>query len=84
MSIGVFVEKEHKPTMREIFAAIGSRRALWENLIQFLTDNYRIKGDLVFGGKSYGWALRYRRGGKALTTIYPASEGFVVIEAGSR
>lgn len=77
MGAGMFVDREHQPTAREISAAIGSRRSLWENLIQFIADNYRIKGDLTFLGKNYGWALRFRKGGKALTTLYPAKETFI-------
>jgi hypothetical protein len=77
MSMGIFVDKGHKPTSREIASAIGTKRPLWEELIRFLTENYHVKGNLVFGGMSYGWALRYRKGGRALTTIYPAREGFV-------
>ena len=77
MSIGIFVDKEHRPTAREISAAIGSGRPLYENLIQFITDSYRITGDLTFCGKKYGWTLRFRKGGKPLTTIYPARESFI-------
>ena len=78
MGIGVFVDKGRKPTTRGILATLGSRRRLWEELIRFIAENYRVDGDLIFGGKNYGWALRYRKGGKALTTIYPARESFVV------
>jgi len=77
MTLGIFVDKDHQPTTREISAAIGSRRPLWENLIQFITDNYRINGELTFCGKNYGWALRYRKGSKPLTTIFPARESFI-------
>jgi len=77
MNIGIFLDEEHQPTRRQISAAIGSRRSLWQNLVQFITDNYRIKGDLTFCGENYGWALRFRKGGKPLTTIYPARESFV-------
>jgi hypothetical protein len=78
MGTGVFVDKGHRPTSREISSEIGSKRHLWGELVRFLTKNYHIKGELVYGGKGYGWALRYRRDGRALTTIYPAREGFVV------
>ena len=78
MAIGTFVDKGHRPTMKEILASIGSRRGLWEELIRFIAEKYRPKGKFIFGGENYGWAFRYRRGGKALTTIYPAREGFVV------
>jgi len=78
MSIGVFVEKDHEPTIEEIFAAIGSKRPLWEKLTSFIADNYRIQGELMFYGKNYGWAMRFRKGGKALLSMYPGRESFTV------
>ena len=78
MSIGVFVSKDHKPTMREMLASIGSKRELWEDLARFIDENYRVKSDLAFYGKNYGWAVRYRRSGKALLSLYPGKESFTV------
>lgn len=78
MSIGTFVDKQHQPTMKEIFASIGSKKELWQNLTRFIADNYRIKSDFAFYGKNYGWALRFRKAGKALLSIYPGEEGFTV------
>lgn len=78
MGVGVFINKEHQPTSDEVFAAIGSKRSLWENLTQFILNNYHIQGDFTFYGKNYGWALRFRKGGKALLSIYPTNESFTV------
>jgi len=78
MAIRAFVDKEHQPTMREIFASIGTKRKSWEGLAQFIADNYRIEGDFAFYGKNYGWALRFRKGGKALVSIYPGKDSFTV------
>nr|MDO8080937.1 DUF3788 domain-containing protein [Candidatus Freyarchaeota archaeon] len=78
MSIGVFVDKEHQPTMEEIFAVLGSKRSLWEKLTKFVADNYRTKDDFAFYGKNYGWAVRFRKGGKALLSLYPGKESFTV------
>jgi hypothetical protein len=78
MVIGTFLDKEHQPTMREIFASIGAKRKSWERLAQFIADNYRIRGDLAFYGKNYGWASRFRKGGKVLASIYPGKDSFTV------
>lgn len=75
LTFGTFVDREHKPTMKDIFAAIGSTRQLWEKLIYFIADNYHIEGDLALCGNEL--ALRFRKGGKALMTIFPADESFV-------
>lgn len=78
MAIGTIVEKQHQPTMREIFASIGSKKELWDSLERFLTENYRTKRDSAFYGKNYGWAVRFRKAGKALLSMYPGEESFTV------
>jgi len=77
MSIGVFSDKDHQPTSREVFDALGSKKPLWEQLTQFIADNYQMPGDLSFGGKKYGWNVWYRRSGKTLASLYPQQEYFV-------
>jgi hypothetical protein len=76
MAIGVFTDKLHQPATAEIVAAIGSKRLLWENLTAFIADSYRLKSDLAFYGKNYGWALRFRKAGKALLSLYPSQDSF--------
>lgn len=78
MAIGVFADKEHRPTGEEILAAVGSSRAWWENLNRFVAENYRTREDFAFYGKNYGWALRFRKGGKALLSMYPGQDSFTV------
>jgi hypothetical protein len=78
LSIGAFVDKEHQPTMEEIRALIGSKKELWENLTGFIAGNYRVRSDLTFYGKNYGWALRFRKAGKALLSMNPREGSFTV------
>ena len=76
MAVGTFVEKEHQPTMREISISVGSKKDLWDSLERFVAENYRTKRDFAFYGKNYGWALRFRKGGKALLSMYPGEGSF--------
>lgn len=78
MGIGAFSDKQHQPAMREILASIGSKKELWEKLDHFIVDNYRTRPDFAFCGKNYGWALRYRKAGKALLSMYPGNGNFTV------
>jgi hypothetical protein len=78
MPVESFVEKQHQPTMREVFASIGSKKGLWENLEKFVAEKFRTKRDFVFYGKNYGWALRFRKAGKALFSMYPGERIFTV------
>jgi hypothetical protein len=76
MSIGIFTDRLHQPTQDEIMDVLASSRAAWEALTQYVSENYRVKADFGFYGKNYGWALRLRKGGKALLSLYPSSDGF--------
>jgi hypothetical protein len=78
MAVGTFVEKQHQPTMREIFGSIGSKKELWDSLELFVAENYRTKRDFAFYGKNYGWAVRFRKAGKALLSMYPEEGSFSV------
>jgi hypothetical protein len=78
MAIGTLVDKEHQPTMQEILASIGAKRKFWERPAPFIAENHRIKGDFAFCGKNYGWALRFRKGGKAPISMYPGKGAFTV------
>lgn len=76
MSKGIFVDKSHEPTENEVFKAISSTKPLWDNLISFIENNYKIKGEFKFYGKNFGWALRYRKSGRVLISIYPGKDEF--------
>jgi hypothetical protein len=78
MPVGAFVEKQHQPSMREVFASIGSKKGLWKDLEKFVADNFRTKRDFAFYGKNYGWALRFRKEGKTLLSMYPGKGVFTV------
>lgn len=77
MAVGGFLDKNHQPTMEEIQASLSSKRELWDELIRFVTENYRAKSDFAFYGVNYGWAMRFRKGGKALLSLYPGKDSFV-------
>ncbi len=78
MSIGVFTDKAHPPTSEQILKAIGAKRSDWEQLVRFIRDEFAAQGEFKFYGKNYGWAWRFRKRGKSLTSLYPAADSFVV------
>jgi len=77
MSKGIFTDKNHKPTEKEVYEVISSIKPLWEDLISFIEDNYKISGEFKFYGKNFGWALRYRKSGKVIISIYPGENEFM-------
>jgi len=77
MTVGGFVDKNHQPAMKEIRTSLGPKKDLWDELIRFVEENHRVKSDFAFYGVNYGWAMRFRKGGKALLSLYPGKDSFV-------
>jgi hypothetical protein len=80
MSVGIFVDKNYRPTEADITAAVGPRLALWRALVAEINTTYpAAQDDFKFlYGKKYGWALRFRIKNQLLTSLYPAENGFKV------
>ena len=76
MAVGTFVDKRRRPTMEEVFSSIGPKKELWADLKRFVGEKYRTKRDFAFYGKNYGWAVRFRKAGKALLSMYPGDGSF--------
>jgi hypothetical protein len=76
--VGAFVDKQHQPPIDAMIASVRSKRPLWGDLTQFIDENYRAKRDFAFYGKNYGWALRFRSGGRTLAAFYPGEGSFTV------
>ncbi len=76
MSKGIFTDKTHRPTQLDILKAIHPREDDWNEFVEFIRRNYSRQEELKYYGKNYGWAARFKRGGKALVSLYPAQGGF--------
>lgn len=74
----VFNEEGPAPTDEELGAALGRSHVAWRRLREFLRDNYDLEGEWADYGRKSGWVLRYRKGGKALTTLSPYRGYFTV------
>ena len=61
-----------------MIVSVRSKHRLWQGLTDFIESNYRIKRDCAFYGKNYGWALRFRRGGRSFAALYPGTDAFTV------
>ena len=80
MSFERMLDKEHVPTWEEISNYLG-REALkaWNDIVSFIDTNYNHMPETVFGGKKYGWEIRYRRSGKSLCTLHPEKGAFTIL-----
>ncbi len=79
MTVGIFLDKEHRPSEKEIERALGKRYGLYRALVDFMKRSYQLDGDLSFGGKNYGWNVWFRRSGKTLLNLFP-QDGFCVAQ----
>lgn len=78
MSIGVFTNKKTEPTIGDIFGVLGKKRMLWDKMEVFISKNYAATAELKFYGKRYGWAICYKKAGRALLSLYPQRKYFVI------
>ena len=72
----MFVDKARPPTRRQVLKVVGARRLAWEELTRWLREQFNAQEEFKFYGKNYGWALRFRKGGKALASLYPTDTSF--------
>ncbi len=76
MSVGAFVDKTHQPLPEELTQALSNASILWQDLAGFLEEGCGCDGDFRFYGRNYGWALRFRKWGWALCSMYPCNGFF--------
>ena len=80
MSFERMLDKENPPTAKDIADYLGKGAAeAWNDITTFLAENYNFIPETVFGGKKYGWAVRYRRSGRSLCTLHPEKGAFTVL-----
>ena len=79
MSYERMLNKEHKPTEKEMLEWVGKRVPLWSDLTEYLASHYDHVPQLDFCGKKYGWALGYRKSSKTLVTLLPEQDGFTAL-----
>jgi hypothetical protein len=72
------LDPSHQPTDEDMAAAIG-RAEGWLALRQYIEKSYDCPPEVIFGGKNYGWMVRYRKSGKTLCTLYPEQDAFTAL-----
>jgi hypothetical protein len=72
---GLLLDPTTAPTARELAASLGSTRPLWDRLVSWMLETYGLTGEPLFTTREDGWALRFRRSGRALLTLQPLADG---------
>lgn len=76
------LDKAHEPTAEELADSIaGAGGASWRELTAFLAGNLGAKAQIAYSVCSGqpGWNLKYKKGGKALCTLYPEKDYFTAL-----
>lgn len=69
---GAFTEKARRPTETAFRKALARALAAWDDLLAHLAETYHLTGSLEWMyGEHFGWALRFRKGGRFVTALYP-------------
>ena len=71
MALSAFADRERRPSLDDMQRVVGEKAALWRTVSDFMRDTYACPGEAKFYGKSYGWMLWFRVGGKSLLALYP-------------
>lgn len=78
-------DDKHEPSEAQITAFVDT--PLWNDLADYLQQTYRVKPKLFYSGCSMqegfwkGWNIKYKKGGKALCTLYPKQGYFIALIA---
>jgi hypothetical protein len=73
-----FPDRAAAPTAAAAESAVGAARPHWRRLTAWFAATYGLAPEPVWWGRD-GWALRYRRSGKTLTTLVPRAGGFTAL-----
>jgi hypothetical protein len=82
MPVDLVMDKAHCPSMDEIASYFEERAGkMWLEMISFIEVNYKAKPQITYSicaGKP-GWNVKYKKGGKALCTLYPEKGFFIAL-----
>ena len=71
MAYGAFTDRASRPNEAEVEAVLGVAALLWNQLSAFVESSMRVRSEWKFYGKDYGWALAFKKSGRAVVSLYP-------------
>jgi len=74
------LDKTRPPTEESVVSFIGQPAGrYWAELSRFIADTYLLEPEWKYEGAKNGWSMYCRKGGRALCTLSPNSEGFTAL-----
>jgi hypothetical protein len=71
-----FVGKTDAPNARELTSAIGPAKALWDQLVADLQQQYELNQEWGSYSLKAGWSLRLKRKDRIIAYLVPLQGGF--------
>lgn len=72
-----FIGQAKEPTDRELDAALGAAKALWDKLAAELTAEHSLTREWNSYSIKAGWALRLKRESRNIVYLSPSPSGFM-------
>jgi hypothetical protein len=72
-----FIGQAKEPTDRELAAALGAAKTLWDQLAAELTGEHKLTLEWSSYSIKAGWSLRLKRGSRNIVYLSPSRSGFM-------
>ena len=74
-------EAYRSPSFEEIRDFIGEAKPIWDELVSYFEETYKVKPQLDYSKSSAqpGWKEKYKKRGKSLCTLYPMPNYFIAL-----
>jgi hypothetical protein len=79
MARGCFTDRQDQPDLERAATALRGAAPLWEALVSELSSQTKTPPVWRFYGRNYGWALAFKKGGRALAALFPDAGQLTVL-----
>jgi hypothetical protein len=79
MAYGCFTDRSDEPDLGRAEGAVGAARPLWDEVLESIAALTRAQPSWRFYGRNYGWAVAFKKSGRALTALFPDEDRFTVL-----
>lgn len=74
------LNKETKPSIKDLSLCVGGSAKLFQMLNSFLTEHCKTDQEIRFPyGKEYGWCVTHRKGKKLICDVFAETDAFTVM-----
>jgi Protein of unknown function (DUF3788) len=71
MTYGYFTDGGDRPDLRRAVEVLAEAKTHWDSLLLELRSYTKAEPTWRFYGRKHGWALAFKKGGRALAALFP-------------